>query len=143
MQFTFEHASLQRVVDGDTLIITVDMGFGVFRHDLNVRLDKIDTPECCTSNALEKQAGKLVSAYVFQLLATQPGLILISFDLDKYGRVLGDIEFTRPPPLISAAAPRLTDHLLCRRFAREYAGGTRVEWPVDTLLTIISELDKE
>ena len=38
------HADLERVIDGDTIDVTIDLGFNVKLHKQRVRLAGIDTP---------------------------------------------------------------------------------------------------
>ena len=44
-----------RVVDGDTIDVDIDLGFGVWMHRERVRIMGIDTPESRTSDLVEKQ----------------------------------------------------------------------------------------
>ena len=46
-----------RVVDGDTVDVDIDLGFGVWLRDERVRMMGIDTPESRTSDKVEKLFG--------------------------------------------------------------------------------------
>jgi len=35
-----------RVIDGDSIILDIDLGFGLWIHGERIRLYGIDTPEC-------------------------------------------------------------------------------------------------
>ena len=48
-------ATLVKVVDGDTIDVTLDLGFNVLLHNQRVRLAGIDTPESRTRNLEEKK----------------------------------------------------------------------------------------
>ena len=48
-------AELDRVVDGDTVDVVLDLGFDVKLHKQRVRLHGIDTPESRTRNLAEKK----------------------------------------------------------------------------------------
>ena len=48
------NAILERVIDGDTIDVTLDLGFSVKLHKQRVRLAGIDTPESRTRNLKEK-----------------------------------------------------------------------------------------
>ena len=50
-------ATLERVVDGDTIDVTLDLGFNVKLHKQRCRLAGIDTPESRTRNLQEKALG--------------------------------------------------------------------------------------
>ena len=46
-----------RVVDGDTVDVNIDLGFGVWLHKERVRIQGIDTPESRTRDLAEKKLG--------------------------------------------------------------------------------------
>ena len=46
-----------RVVDGDTVDIDIDLGFGIWVHKERVRMMGIDTPESRTRDLVEKAFG--------------------------------------------------------------------------------------
>ena len=46
-----------RVVDGDTVDVDIDLGFGVWMHKERIRLYGIDTPESRTRDKVEKIFG--------------------------------------------------------------------------------------
>ena len=47
-----------RVVDGDTVDVDIDLGFGVWMRNQRIRMYGIDTPESRTSDKVEKVYGK-------------------------------------------------------------------------------------
>ena len=51
------NATLDRIVDGDTLDCILDLGFDVKLHKQRVRLAGIDTPESRTRDLAEKKLG--------------------------------------------------------------------------------------
>jgi micrococcal nuclease len=80
-----------RVVDGDTLWGSIDLGFHIVKHDY-VRLAGLNTPEIFGSHATD--AGKLAQRFTYEWLTQRPVLWLHSQKYDereKYGRVLGVI----------------------------------------------------
>ena len=80
-------AELERVVDGDTVDVTLDLGFDVKLHKQRVRLHGIDTPESRTRNLAEK---KLALAAKERLKELCVGRFKVkSLGKGKYGRVLG------------------------------------------------------
>ena len=46
-----------RVVDGDTVDVDIDLGFGVWRHKERIRIFGLDTPESRTRDKVEKVFG--------------------------------------------------------------------------------------
>ena len=60
-------AKLVRVVDGDTVDIDIDLGFGVWLKNERIRLYGIDTPESRTRDKVEKKFGKAAKAFVVKL----------------------------------------------------------------------------
>ena len=57
-----------KVIDGDTVDVDIDLGFGVWIHKERVRLHGIDTPESRTSDATEKVFGLKAKAFLTPLL---------------------------------------------------------------------------
>ncbi len=53
-----------RVVDGDTVDIDIDLGFGVWLHKERVRIYGIDTPESRTRDKEEKKFGLMAKEFV-------------------------------------------------------------------------------
>ena len=81
-----------KVVDGDTVDVDIDLGFGVWMRDQRIRLYGIDTPESRTSDDQEKVYG--LAAKDFVVKWTNAGdLSLKTFkdDRGKFGRRLGEI----------------------------------------------------
>ena len=53
-----------RVVDGDTVDVDIDLGFGVWMHIERVRIHGIDTSESRTRDLEEKKYGLAAKAFV-------------------------------------------------------------------------------
>ena len=53
-----------KVIDGDTVDVDIDLGFGVWLHKERVRLYGIDTPESRTSDVQEKFFGQRAKAFL-------------------------------------------------------------------------------
>jgi len=86
-------AELLKVIDGDTIEVDFDLGFGVWLRNQRIRLTGIDTPESRTSNKEEKVRGDLSKAKLKEIL-TVGKRIVITTSIDpneKYGRILGTI----------------------------------------------------
>ncbi len=81
--FTFK-ARVERVVDGDTLYVDVDQGFGKGEFQY-LRLRGIDAPE------IDTPEGKKAKAFVERSLAKVPYIILTSSRSDKWDRYLADV----------------------------------------------------
>ena len=62
------NCEIVRVVDGDTVDVNIDLGFGVWMRNERVRLYGIDTPESRTRDKTEKVFGKLATAIVEHFL---------------------------------------------------------------------------
>ena len=88
-------AKLVKVVDGDTVDVDIDLGFGVWLKNERVRIMGIDTPESRTSDKVEKVFGLAAKERLKQLVEKET--ILKTFaakdgeDMKgKFGRILGD-----------------------------------------------------
>ncbi len=57
-----------KVIDGDTVDVDIDLGFGTWIHNERVRIMGIDTPESRTSNDIEKKFGLAAKSRLQELL---------------------------------------------------------------------------
>ncbi|MBT3544406.1 MAG: thermonuclease family protein [Saprospiraceae bacterium] len=92
---------LIKVVDGDTVDVDIDLGFGIWLRDERVRIMGIDTPESRTRNKVEKLFGKAASKRLKELLGPKPVLrTQVARDGEdmkgKFGRILGDFDVYCP-----------------------------------------------
>ena len=81
-----------RVVDGDTVDVDIDLGFGVWLRKQRIRMYGIDTPESRTSDPIEKMYGKAATAFLVKW--TNAGDLYLKTFKDgkgKYGRILGEL----------------------------------------------------
>ena len=62
---------IRKVVDGDTVDVDIDLGFGVWLRKQRVRLVGIDTPESRTKDLEEKNMGWPQKSFL------QSGLLLV------------------------------------------------------------------
>lgn len=90
-------ATVLKVVDGDTVDVDIDLGFGVMLKDERVRVMGIDTPESRTSDKVEDLFGEAAKARVKELLSDR---VVLKTEVNKngedmkgkFGRILGDFE---------------------------------------------------
>jgi len=105
---------INRVIDGDSMDIDIDLGFGVVLKNRRLRLDGVDTPESRTSDDEERKYGLLAKAFVQEWCGGGSGggcedgntFILVikrgGKESDKFGRILGDIENCRGDSLVGS-----------------------------------------
>ncbi len=90
----YEYAcTVERVVDGDTIDVTLDLGFDIL-HKCRVRLYGIDTPESRTRDKDEKVRGKMAGAFLKEAIEDGEKVVIqtkLKDSKGKYGRVLGDV----------------------------------------------------
>lgn len=90
-------AKILRVVDGDTVDVDIDLGFGVWMHKERVRMMGIDTPESRTRDKVEKKFGLASKEFVKAYLPIG-SMQVLKTEIDKsgedsrgkFGRILGD-----------------------------------------------------
>lgn len=109
-------ATLKRVLDGDTVELTVDTGF-YSTHTVKFRLAGIDTPE------LKQAGGSDARQAITGLLASFGGnpFTIHSEGVDKYGRWL----VTIPLYESAGASDTINQRLIELGFAKPYSGGAR------------------
>ena len=85
---------VKRVVDGDTVDVDIDLGFGVWLHKERVRVLGIDTPESRTRDKEEKKYGLAAKAFVKDFFKIgDVTLTTKKYDAKgKFGRILGDFK---------------------------------------------------
>lgn len=90
--------TIKRVVDGDTVDIDIDLGFGIWVHNERVRLYGIDTPESRTRDLEEKKAGIYAKQCVetFLPIGSTQTLKTYKDKVGKYGRILGEFVIYDP-----------------------------------------------
>ena len=111
--------SVVKVVDGDTVDVDVDLGFGMSYKKQRVRMLGIDTPESRTRDLVEKKFGKASKKHLKGILE-QGGIELVSHDKGKFGRILG--EFFIGNSEVSVNQQMINDH-----HAVAYTGGNKEE----------------
>ena len=107
-------ASITRVVDGDTLVAEVDLGFEV-RFTMPIRLYGINAPELKTPEGVKARQFAIdwlgAAAWVVTLRTVKDRT-------EKYGRYLGVI-------VCDTAKPSLNEALVASGNAVPYMGGAR------------------
>ena len=80
-----------KVIDGDTVDVDIDLGFGVWLHKERIRLYGIDTPESRTRDLVEKKYGNMAKDLVltFMPVGSIQTLITEKDKSGKFGRILG------------------------------------------------------
>ena len=84
-------ATLLKIVDGDTIDVDIDLGFGVVLANQRIRLYGIDTPESRTRDLEEKKCGKLAAKFLEDNLPTTFTLRTRLDGKGKFGRILGEL----------------------------------------------------
>ena len=109
-------AKCERVVDGDTIDATIDLGFDTWKK-IRIRLVGINAAESRTRDLEEKARGLAAKAFVKDILIKHSNeFILHSQGVGKYGRCLGEIFL---------GDVKLNDLLITEGLAVEYFGGKR------------------
>tara|TARA_R100000234_G_scaffold119402_1_gene102224 strand:- start:907 stop:1323 length:417 start_codon:yes stop_codon:yes gene_type:complete len=115
-------AKLDRVIDGDTIDVHIDLGFDITVHK-RVRLAGIDTPESRTRDLEEKKLG-LAAKYRLTEILDQGSLVVESKEVGKYGRVLGNL--TIYPDNLDLPI-NVNETLVKEGHATEYTGGKKLK----------------
>ena len=86
--YTYFVKSVDRVVDGDTIDISIDLGFDLTKKE-RVRLAGIDTPETRTKNPKEKEMGYQATEFLEMHLMEATKLTVKTEKEGNFGRRLG------------------------------------------------------
>ena len=122
--YNFRVIEINRVVDGDTIDVTIDLGFDLYKKE-RVRVAGVDTPEKRTRDLEEKALGYDATNWLKDALdgaiAGDDDLV-IRTELDggvgKYGRLLGWL-------YIGDEEVSLNEQMIEQGYAWEYDGGTK------------------
>ena len=122
--YNFRVVEVNRVLDGDTLDITIDLGFDLYKKE-RVRVAGVDTPEKRTKNLEEKALGIDATNWLKEKLeGTLAGDYELSVRTElvggtgKYGRLLGWL-------YIGDDSVSLNEQMIAEGLAWEYDGGTK------------------
>ena len=113
-----------KVVDGDTVDVDIDLGFGVTLTDERVRIMGIDTPESRTRDKVEDLFGEAAKERL-KVLMKDGGKLITTEDRKgedmkgKFGRILGDFRI--------GDGRKVTDILIEEGHAVAYFGGSKDE----------------
>jgi micrococcal nuclease len=115
---------INRVLDGDTIDVTIDLGFDLYKKE-RVRIAGVDTPEKRTRNLEEKALGIDATNWLKEKLdGAIDGDDELSIRTElvggvgKYGRLLGWL-------YIGDGNVSLNEQMIDEGYAWEYDGGTK------------------
>lgn len=129
MQQNEYDVTIIKVVDGDTVDVDIDLGFGICLKDERVRIMGIDTPESRTSDKVEDLFGEAAKARLKELLTDGEAKLITTEDKHgedmkgKFGRILGDFYVER----FEGKREKVTDVLIEEGHAVAYFGGSKEE----------------
>ena len=102
------NCKIVRVIDGDSIVVDIDLGFGLWIHGESIRLFGVDCPECRSRDPKEKAAGLAAKDFVKGLLHDGGTYTLTTKEKGKFGRYLGVIMLSDKT---SVNAALVTEHL--------------------------------
>ena len=122
--YNFRVTEINRVLDGDTIDVTIDLGFDLYKKE-RVRVAGVDTPEKRTRNLEEKALGIDATNWLKKKLEDTingDGELSIRTELvggvGMYGRLLGWL-------YIDDSEVSLNELMIDEGYAWEYDGGTK------------------
>ena len=122
--YNFRVVEINRVLDGDTIDVTIDLGFDLFKKE-RVRVAGVDTPEKRTRDLEEKELGIHATNWLKEKLeSTIAGDDELSVRTElvggtgKYGRLLGWL-------YIGDGNVSLNEQMIEEGYAHAYDGGTK------------------
>jgi len=116
--YTYFVKSVDRIVDGDTIDISIDLGFDLTKKE-RVRLAGIDTPEKRTKNQKEKEMGYQATEFLEMHLMEATKLTVRTEKDGKFGRMLGWLYKTDTDTM------SINQIMIDKGYAWSYDGGTK------------------
>lgn len=89
--YTYKVLKVNRVIDGDTVDVTLDLGFGLSLKQ-RLRVIGVDTPEMKSSDPTERERAQAAKVFAEQWLISDGQMVVTTYKDDKYGRILGDFK---------------------------------------------------
>lgn len=89
-------ATVKRIIDGDSLVLDIDLGFHMFMNETKIRLFGLDTPEMNAEDPLLRLQAVLATRYLFDNLNIGDKVTIktVLDKREKYGRLLATV-FTK------------------------------------------------
>ena len=122
--FNFRVTKIDRVLDGDTIDVTIDLGFELYKKE-RVRIAGVDTPEKRTRNLEEKALGLDATDWLKDKLEgaiSGDDALVIRTELvggtGKYGRLVGWC-------YIGDSTVSLNEQMIEAGYAHAYDGGSK------------------
>ena len=122
--YNFRVTKIDKVLDGDTIDVTIDLGFDLYKKE-RVRIAGADTPEKRTRDLEEKALGidatNWLKAKLTETIKGDEELLIrteLKGGVGKYGRLLGWL-------YIGDATISLNELMIEEGYAWEYDGGTK------------------
>ena len=122
--YNFRVTEINKVLDGDTIDVTIDLGFDLFKKE-RVRVAGVDTPEKRTRNLEEKALGidatNWLKKQLEETIAGDEELIIrteLKGGVGKYGRLLGWL-------YIGDDNISINEQMIAEGYAWSYDGGTK------------------
>jgi len=119
----FEYrCNVVRVVDGDTVDVDIDLGFGVWMRKQRIRMYGIDTPESRTRDLEEKKYGLAAKDFLVGMLDDPNGITLKTHKdgKGKFGRILGELWRTT-----NYADKSVNEYMIEKHHAVRYMGQSK------------------
>ena len=119
----FEYRCIvRRVVDGDTVDVDIDLGFGVWMQNQRIRMYGIDTPESRTRDLEEKKYGLAAKDFLVGMLDDPSGTTLKTHKdgKGKFGRILGELWRTT-----NYADKSVNEYMIEKHHAVRYMGQSK------------------
>ncbi len=122
--YNFRVVSVDKVLDGDTIDVTIDLGFDLYKKE-RVRIAGVDTPEKRTRDLEEKALGidatNWMKGKLEDTINGEDELIIrteLKGGMGKYGRLLGWL-------YVGDDVVSLNEQMITEGYAWEYDGGTK------------------
>ena len=122
--YNFRVVTIDRVLDGDTIDVTIDLGFDLYKKE-RVRIAGVDTPEKRTRDLEEKALGldatEWMKKHLEDTIEGEEELTIrteLKGGMGKYGRLLGWL-------YVGEDTVSLNEQMITEGYAWEYDGGTK------------------
>lgn len=114
----FHDVTLIRVIDGDTIVVTINDVHPLLGENISIRIANVDSPELYGKCSFETHLALVAKRELENLFIQHPKITLTNARRDKFFRIIAEVR---------ADLTDVGTHLILKGYAKEYTS-QRINW---------------
>lgn len=111
----FRNVKVDRVLDGDTIDVFIDLGFHI-KIKQRLRLSGLDTEELNSSDQQKRELARLAKEFLIDSLLGKDNICIYTIKTEKYGRYLAEVYFEESDGSLTSVNDLLLDNGLAKAY---------------------------